>query len=173
MNFDHFLWLSLLHLSYALCGPAEKICWKNTSRLVQVSAEWRRKRRRRGGGKGWIHWLVVISLLSSRFMSTIPHPNHHSFLLNTNKTHNIICSRIQFCPNIQTGIIVFNCLCAATNFASGSLPSVGRVHHVGRVLHVTGFQTFTSYLTSCLTLLCLYRTSVSIQVFFRNTRQKH
>lgn len=41
----------------------------------------------------------------------------------------------------ESGIIVLNCLCAATDFASGSLPSVGHVDHVGRVLHVTGFQT--------------------------------
>lgn len=34
---------------------------------------------------------------------------------------------------------MLNRLCAATDFASGSLPSVGHVDHVGRVLHVTGF----------------------------------
>ncbi len=47
----------------------------------------------------------------------------------------------QLCPNFKCGIIVLNCLCAATDFASGSLPSVGHVDHVGRVLHVSGFQT--------------------------------
>lgn len=47
----------------------------------------------------------------------------------------------QLCPNSECGSIVLNCLCAATDFASGSLPSVGPVDHVGRVLHVTDFQT--------------------------------
>lgn len=47
----------------------------------------------------------------------------------------------QLCPNFRCGIIVLNCLCAATDFAPGSLPSVGHVDHVGRGLHVTGSQT--------------------------------
>lgn len=42
---------------------------------------------------------------------------------------------------LESAIIVLRCLCAATDFASGSLPSVGHVDHVGRVLHVTGFPT--------------------------------
>jgi len=47
----------------------------------------------------------------------------------------------QLCPHYKIAFIVLNCLCAAADFASGSLPSVGCVDNMGRVLHVTGFLT--------------------------------